>query len=117
MKKFSYLSTMRECNMCKELLDETEFFKNNRCPGGIDRRCKKCQKEYSKKRRKKIKSYKTWYVYYLPEENYYGHTVNVKQRMTVHRAKGRNTDNYKVLKDSKNKSDILYLERLLQGKE
>ena len=102
--------------MCKELLNETEFFKNNRCPGGIDRRCKKCQAEYNKQRRKKIKSLKRWSVYYLPEENYYGHTVNLKQRLTVHRAQGRNTDNHKVILQSKNKSEVLDLEKLLQKK-
>ncbi len=108
---------MKQCNKCQQNLSPTEFYKNNRYKDGLDRRCKKCQADYKKERKVELKSLKTWYVYYLPKEGYYGHTYDLLSRMTQHRLSGRNTLGYRIVETFTIKEEALAYERKMQGKE
>ena len=43
---------MKECNVCKKVKNETEFYKNKTHKDGLYYHCKKCQNEYKRKSNK-----------------------------------------------------------------
>lgn len=51
-----------------------------------------------------------YYVYYLPNENYVGMTVNVFGRKRDHKNRGMNVDGFKILSKCTSKSEARILE-------
>ena len=55
---------------------------------------KEKEKRWRQLRKKKLKAKQDWFVYYLPKEDYYGHTYDLKTRLKVHKYSGRDITNY-----------------------
>jgi predicted GIY-YIG superfamily endonuclease len=73
-------------------------------------------KEYMKMYMKRRREASPYIVYHIPSDNYYGHTKNVKSRMLIHQAAGRNTEGYEIVYTSEDKKQALFKEQQLQGK-
>lgn len=56
-----------------------------------------------------------YFVYYLPAEHYCGIATDLTSRISWHKHKGKNTDNYKVLFHSFDKKEAAYNEALFQS--
>ena len=71
----------------------------------------KRQKEYRAKRRN------GYWVYYLPDYHYCGHTSDVKQRMYLHKQQGRDlaVDNYRILAHCETQKEAAYTEAMYHG--
>ena len=72
--------------------------------------------EYMKMYYKRRRDASPYIVYYLPKEDYYGHTKDIINRMYLHRAKGRDTSGYIILHEFDNKEDALIKEQHYQKK-
>ena len=77
---------------------------------------KEKERRWRQLRKEKLKAKQEWFVYYLPKEDYYGHTYDIKARLRTHRASGKNTDNFNIVKGPVDKQKALYFEKLYQGK-
>ena len=107
---------MKRCNYCEQVLSLDKYHKGP-YPDGHSRRCKECEKSYYRSRTvRRRKEFKTWKVYYLPKEAYYGHTYHFELRMKKHRDVGRDTTGARILKEFKDKEDALFWEKLNQKK-
>lgn len=77
---------------------------------------KEKEKRWRQLRKKKLKAKQEWFVYYLPKENYYGHTYDLKTRLKAHKYTGRDISNYTIVKGPISKPEALLFEKLYQGK-
>jgi len=89
--------------------------------------CKTCARSRGKKHYKENKEHyhkynrdyraqftdDVYHVYVI--DNYAGQTKNIYSRKIAHRAKGRNTDNFRVLKSVDTLTEALELEQLLHS--
>ena len=72
--------------------------------------------EYMKMYYKKRRDASPYIVYYLPKEDYYGHTKDVISRMARHEGQGRDISGYVILHEFDNKEDALVKEQHYQKK-
>ena len=100
----------RECTKCGIVKELTDFNINKQYKDGYTRQCKQCMYIANRKRHKNRKI--IYFVYYLPEEHYCGHTNDVSSRMARHRHIGKNTENFKILFTTKTKKEAIYYEAL-----
>ena len=122
---------MKICTKCKKEKDYSEFNENKAKKDGYQIICKNCNREYSRNYYKankkqlysklvkytKNKQEGVYSVYLLPVSNYVGMTKNVFQRMCFHRnAQKRDTSNYIIIAQFKDKEDALNLEREYHNK-
>tara|TARA_R110001632_G_scaffold212397_1_gene338167 strand:- start:127 stop:537 length:411 start_codon:yes stop_codon:yes gene_type:complete len=111
----------RICNKCNIEKQITEF---SPCRNDYASICKSCRNKdtriyYKKNKEKLLNTHKEFYkskgldhhvVYYLPEVNYCGVTINPHYRMKLHRVRGNDTTGWKVLATAKTKKEALKIE-------
>ena len=97
----------KTCNKCSEEKSLEEFYK-----GRND--CKVCNNAIRKANYDKTKD-GNHYVYYLPEPHYCGVTDNLEKRISIHKARGKNVEGWRVLYSSPNKSEAYHHEAMFQG--
>ena len=120
---------MKQCTKCNIEKSLSEFRKRKDRPSGFYAACKKCEAQNKKrwyyKNTKKANTYTNqyrenvlkddnWYVYCLPEANYYvGYTSCLYNRMSVHKSKhNRNTSDYIILHKCKTEKEALSFEAI-----
>jgi predicted GIY-YIG superfamily endonuclease len=105
---------MKECSKCLLNKSLDSFSKNGKY---IRSDCKSCRNVDVKKRLKLKRSKSLYYVYYLPEHNYCGITIDVDQRMRDHRRvrNSKDTTGMRILFISDNKKEAAYHEAMFQS--
>lgn len=98
----------KPCRVCNEIKEISKF--STRL-GKPTNECKPCKyKRNNAWRAAKRKEYKTYYVYYLPEEHYIGFTKNIKERMATHKNQGRITEGLEIIGGYKHPASALMVE-------
>lgn len=105
---------MKICSSCFEGKEIEEFSRNRKTRDGYSGKCKKCTSKYFSTYKKRDDG--KWVVYYLPEENYYGLTLKLKDRILSHKKDQKNTEGYQTISLSDTKEEALFLKNQLQGK-
>jgi predicted GIY-YIG superfamily endonuclease len=121
---------MKQCKKCSELKPLGDFNKDRSEFDGLNIYCRLCISIKSKIYRDKYTektllrnrdSYKKFMerekihnVYLLPNENYIGTTCDLSHRLSYHRrVYGRDTNGYRILYSTTDRSEALEFERLL----
>ena len=108
------MAETKVCSSCNKEKNITEFYKDRKYYRSD---CKVCTRKRNQKYRednfdRKVK------VYYLPEEHYIGITeLNINERMSKHRYKGKITDGYEIIGIFDRHVDAAWLEIMFHQRE
>jgi len=94
---------MKRCTKCKKRKDESEFSKNRKNKDGLSLLCKKCSREYNRRRYRRIRGSVKRYLRYEERHRTFD---GVKQKRCTKCKKWK--DEIQFGKDSKNKDGLWY---------